>query len=137
MHLKAVVNWKKYWLLGVIKLVQNQRLKTWILQRKYKNTQHFYKYYKLLKLIEENLKNNFNAKPSGYINKWDKDLLGYNKQARYWTSDDRSSFEAPNDAFWVGLNSNYVYIGAYDHVRQTYKSKYEGMTVRLIKDTTL
>ena len=55
----------------------------------------------------------------------------------YWTSNDRSSFDAPDDAFWVGLNSSYIWLGAYDNIRQTFKSKYEGMAVRLLKDEFL
>jgi len=85
----------------------------------------------------ENFKNNFNAKPSGYIDQWDKELLANEKHAMYWTSKDRSGFDAPDDAFWVGLNSSYIWLGAYDNIRQTFKSKYEGMAVRLLKDEFL
>ena len=85
----------------------------------------------------ENFKNNFNAKPSGYIDQWNKELLANEKHAMYWTSKDRSGFNAPDDAFWVGLNSSYIWLGAYDNIRQTFKSKYEGMAVRLLKDEFL
>jgi len=34
--------------------------------------------------------------------------VGVNKQARFWTSKERDT----DDAFWVGLNSEYIFLGA-------------------------
>lgn len=77
----------------------------------------------------ENKKNNLNITPSGFISKWE-GLVGVNKQARFWTSKERDA----DDAFWVGLNSEYIFLGAYDHVKKTFSSKQEGLQVRLVKE---
>lgn len=77
----------------------------------------------------ENKKNNLNIIPSGFISKWE-GRVGVNKQARFWTSKERDT----DDAFWVGLNSEYIFLGAYDHVKKTFSSKQEGLQVRLVKE---
>ena len=78
-----------------------------------------------------NLKNNFNAIPSGFVN-YD-GHFGYEKHAMYWTSDDFGY----NECAWVALNSNYIYIAPCGEDSWHNMNNATGMTVRLIKDTTL
>lgn len=77
----------------------------------------------------ENKKNNLNITPSGFISRWE-GRVGVNKQARWWISNKKDT----DYAFWVGLNSEYIFLGAYDHVKKTISSKQEGLQVRLVKE---
>ena len=76
-----------------------------------------------------NNKNKLNIIPAGFISKIN-GRVGVNKQARYWTSNDRSA----GGAFWVGFNSEYIFLGAYDHIKNTFSPKDEGLQIRLIKE---
>jgi len=80
-----------------------------------------------------NKENKLNVTPAGFISKWN-GRVGINKQARYWTSEDKSSGNDTDNAFWVGFNSNYIFLGAYDHIKNTFDSKEEGLQIRLVKE---
>ena len=100
------------------------------------NSNNSYTEMNLNKFKTENESSNLNIQLAGYVS-LSNGRVGVNKTARFWTSSDRSSWNDSNNAFWVGLNSNYIFLGAYDHIRDTYASKVEGLSVRLVEDDYL
>ena len=76
-----------------------------------------------------NNENKLNIIPAGFISEFN-GRVGVNKQARYWTSNNRSA----GGAFWVGFNSEYIFLGAYDHIKNTFSTKEEGLQIRLVKE---